>query len=106
METRDDILNELKEIAPQLALLTKTNPYILPDNYFLNFGKLMLEKVKMNEVQEELKALAPELAKIEKQLAFVTAEKELEYFNNFPLQLMQKIRSEDVANELAAVAPM
>ena len=92
METRDDILNELKAIAPRLASLAKTNPYSLPDNYFLNFGKAMLEHVKLNEAGAELKALAPELAKIAKPSGFVTAEMEATYFNSFPLQLMQKIR--------------
>ena len=108
METREDILKELKEIAPKLAAMDKTNPYQVPEGYFLNFKNVMLDKIVLeadlyiNPVMEELKAVAPELAKIQKHSV---AEMPVNYFNDFSAQLIKKIRANEVANELAEVAP-
>src|SRR5580700_1455001 len=100
METRDDILKELKEIAPKLASLDKTNPYVEPENYFLNFKNSILEKVKLNEVREELKVVAPSLLGLEKNFS---VEVPVTYFGNFSGDLLKKIRTNEVANELLEI---
>ena len=102
METREDILKELREIAPQLASLEKVNTYRLPDNYFAGFTNMMLNQVKPVDVKQELLALAPSLLKLQK-----TANPEVPaaYFAGFSGRLLQQVRANEVAKELAAVAP-
>lgn len=103
METREDILKELREIAPKLALLEKANTYQLPDNYFLNFTNNMLQQVKPVDVKQELQVLAPSLLKIEKP---ANAEIPAAYFTDFSGRLIKQVRAGEVAKELATVAPL
>lgn len=102
METRNDILKELREIAPELAKLSKANPYAAPENYFLNFSAGILEKVKYSEVKEELADLAPALSKLKEQAPATPPG----YFSSFSSALLEKIRKEEVNAELKEVAPM
>ena len=102
METRDDILKELREIAPQLESLEKVNAYQLPDDYFVNFTNMMLEQVRPVDIKQELQVLAPSLLKLTKS---ANAEIPAAYFAEFTKGLIQQIRVEDVAKELAVVAP-
>jgi len=102
METREDILKELREIAPRLATLEKVNAYQVPESYFLNFKNMMLEQVKPVDVKQEIHALAPSLAKLHKP---VNAEIPAVYFSDFSSRLLSKVRSEEVAKELATIAP-
>ncbi len=102
METRENILKELKEIAPKLAAIEKKNFYSVPENYFLNFKSEILEQVKLNAVKQELKSVAPELLKIEKRN---TVEVPTGYFNFFSGDLIKKIRTNEVAAELKEIAP-
>ncbi len=101
METRDDILKELREIAPGLAKLHKVNLYTAPENYFLNFSIGVLERAKQSEVQEELTVLAPALSKLKEQKPTVPAT----YFTTFSSSLIDKIRVEEISRELAEIAP-
>ena len=102
METRENILKELKEIAPMLAKMEKRNFYSAPENYFLNFKSEILEQVKLSGVKQELKIVAPELLKIEKMMS---AEVPAGYFNLFADDLMKRIRANEVAAELKEIAP-
>jgi hypothetical protein len=102
MKTKDEILKELQEIAPKLALLEKTNPYKLPDGYFLNFKNVLIEKIKLGEAKFELKSIAPELSKLEISSANQIPEG---YFSNFSTGLINKIRAQEALNELAEIAP-
>jgi hypothetical protein len=102
METREDILKELREIAPQLASLEKVNTYSLPDSYFASFTNMMLEQVKPVDVKQELGALAPSLLKLQKP---VNAEVPAVYFSDFSSRILQQVRAGEVARELAAIAP-
>lgn len=101
METRNDILNELKAIAPRLASIEKKNLYEAPEGYFERFRSEILEQVKMNPVQSELKNVAPSLLNIEKKTAGVPEG----YFNTFSADLLKKIRSNETTTELSAIAP-
>jgi hypothetical protein len=102
METREDILKELRELAPHLASLEKVNAYSVPESYFLNFKNIMLEQVKPVDAKQELQVLAPSLLKIEKPL---NAELPAAYFTDFKSKLLDKVRAEEVAKELAVIAP-
>jgi len=102
METRDDILRELSEIAPKLASMDKTNPYKLPVDYFNSFGSLLLDKIKYGEVKAELRVLAPELSRLNKPVA---AEVPAAYFTGLSGKLIDKIRSIEASQELAEIAP-
>lgn len=103
METREDILRELREIAPKLASMEKINPYKLPEEYFLDFKNELLQRIKFSTVQQELKEFAPGLADLEKPFAMETPAG---YFSNFSHQLVKKIRAKEVALELAEIAPI
>ncbi|HLP49868.1 MAG TPA: hypothetical protein VK154_03230 [Chitinophagales bacterium] len=100
METRENILQELKEIAPRLASLEKKNNFAVPDGYFLNFKNNLLEQVKLQN--QELSTVAPSLLNIEKKN---TAEVPAGYFNAFSADLMKKIRADEIASELSVIAP-
>ena len=102
METRDDILKELREIAPQLASLEKANAFQLPEGYFTGFADMMLNQVKPVDAKQELQVLAPSLSKLQKP---VNADIPVAYFNDFSSRLLNQVRADEVARELAAVAP-
>ena len=102
METREDILKELREIAPHLSSLQKVNAYSVPEGYFLNFKNIMLEQVKPVDVKQELGALAPSLLNVQKPL---NAELPAAYFIDFKSRLLDKVRADEVAKELAVIAP-
>jgi hypothetical protein len=102
METREDILKELKEIAPRLSLLEKVNTYSVPESYFVDFKNMMLEQIKPVDARQELQVLAPSLLKLEKPL---NAEMPAAYFADFKSKLLDKVRADEVAKELAMVAP-
>lgn len=99
MKTRDNIWNELKEIAPALSKMEKQNFYSVPDNYFLKFKTEILNQVNYLEVKEELKSIAPELQKIAKK---DMAQAPAHYFNSFPQQMLtlmandKKIKQEEI----------
>ena len=102
METREDILKELKEIAPQLALLEKVNAFRVPESYFLNFKHSILEQIKPLDAKQELAALAPVLQKLQKP---EWAEPSAAYFSGFSTKILNKVRADEAAQELAAIAP-
>ncbi len=102
MENREEILKELQAIAPVLARMEKTNPYQMPDGYFLKFQDALTEKIKLGEIKAELRVIAPELSKIEKP---VMSNATADYFNSFSAKLVKDIRSKEVLNELLEVAP-
>ena len=102
METRENILKELNEIAPRLASLQKVNAYNVPENYFIDFKNIMLEQVKLVDVKQELQVLAPTLLKLEKP---ANAEAPAVYFSDFKSRILDKVRADEVAKELATVAP-
>jgi hypothetical protein len=66
METRDNILNELKQIAPTLAAMEKKNFYALPDGYFADFKSNIMAQVKLSAVQQELKRSSSKLVECRK----------------------------------------
>ena len=102
METREDILKELKELAPHLASLEKVNTFQVPESYFLNFKNTLLEQIRPVDAKQELQALAPALSKLQKP---ANIEAPAMYFKDLSGQLLNKVRSEEVAKELATLAP-
>jgi hypothetical protein len=102
METREDILRELREIAPKLAVMEKTNPYSLPEGYFMNFGKDLLSRVNLSDAKAELGKVAPTLANLN---AEKVAEVPSSYFKTFSAKMLADIRAKEVVNELTEIAP-
>jgi hypothetical protein len=102
METREDILKELREIAPHLASLQKVNVFKVPESYFVDFKNIVLEQVKLVDVKQELQVLAPTLLKVQKPLQ---VEAPAAYFADFSSRLLNKVRADEVAKELATIAP-
>jgi len=103
MESRDEILKELMEIAPKLSTLNKINTFSVPEGYFAAFKNAMHEQIKTVDAKQELTELAPQLAQLNKakQEEIPTA-----YFKGFSANVLNKIRLNEVAEELAEVAPL
>ena len=102
METRENILKELNELAPTLAKMEKKNFYSVPENYFLNFKSEMLGQVKLSGVKQELKTIASALLNIEDRN---TVKVPVGYFDSFSSGLIKKIRANEIVAELNVVAP-
>jgi len=102
VENSEDILRELRELAPKLAALQKSNPYRVPEGYFVNFANEIVKKTSLSETREELKAIAPELSAIKKE---VLADAPHTYFQGFPEYILKNIRKQEVADELLKEAP-
>lgn len=103
METREEILKELRELAPKLAELPKMNLYQAPNGYFESFGAGM--KVL---VAEATAPVAP--GQLESVLSALKDKKGTDtapagYFNTFSASLLQKIRVSEQAEELSVIAP-
>src|SRR5687767_10627764 len=101
MKNSNDILEELKEIAPRLSSLQKTNFYQVPENYFAHFQSGMLQKIQAMEVEKELKAVAPQLAGLQKDLS---KEVPANYFESFPQEVLKKISSQKAVTPSAKKA--
>lgn len=102
MEKKDDIVNELKQLAPTLAGLEKRNFYTVPNGYFAEFKANMLAQVKASGVELELKDVAPALLNVERKAA---KEVPAGYFSSFSKDLLKQIRTAEVGEELSVIAP-
>lgn len=102
MKNNEDILKELRELAPTLATVQKKNLYTVPDAYFANFSSMVLAQVQLSGVGKELSEVAPALAGLS---GLNKTEAPAAYFSNFSSGLLSKIRADEVADELTAIAP-
>lgn len=102
MKNNENILRELREIAPYLANVEKKNLYTVPDSYFANFSNVVLAQVQLSRVSGELSKVAPALAGLS---GLNKTEAPAGYFSSFSSGLLNKIRANEVADELTAIAP-
>lgn len=86
MENRNDILKELKEIAPALSKIEKKSFDEVPADFFNSFPEAMMKKVR----EQELAQIAPTLSQQKKVNEF---EVPADYFNAFPQQMLTKVSS-------------
>jgi hypothetical protein len=100
METRDDILKELQQIAPKLSALNKVNYYTVPDGYFEELKLSLLQNISTENANGESFLQGSILSKIEKPVISVNDVPE-GYFNTFAVNILQKIKQD----ELSEVAP-
>lgn len=84
MNNKQNISNELKEVAPTLAKLPTGMPYTTPHTYFSHFPLNMLVKIKSTQPVQ----LVPE-----------------GYFENFADHMLDMVKKEDVSYELASISP-
>lgn len=98
MTSAEDILAELKEIAPSIANINRTNVYSVRGDYFNDLPKSTLEHVKKDLFESKL---APSKVPF-----FVPAG----YFDRLSSQIMQKVIGQSVQKEiymeLAEIAPL
>jgi len=101
MKRRDDIKNELKEIAPTLSERVSTNPFKVPENYFDALPQNTLQHVKgvnalvesVNDESNVSNTCPPG------RNPFETPK---EYFNELPNEILQRVKSEP---KVVALAP-
>lgn len=102
MKNNENILQELREIAPYLANVEKKNLYTVPQDYFANFSSVVLAQAQLSGVSGELSEVAPALAGLS---GLNKTEAPAGYFHSFSSGLLNKIRANEVADELTAIAP-
>jgi DNA-binding FrmR family transcriptional regulator len=99
---REEILNELKQIAPTLAGVERVDILGVPENYFSGIQSRIFDAIKAGNAAEELKSIAPGLAAISK-----VQEREVSagYFSSLSSNVLGKIRMSESGSELEAIAP-
>jgi hypothetical protein len=103
MNSDQNILSELQAISPAVANLPKTNPFILPLNYFETNISNLINHIKEKHVNDENNSLNLILS-IEKNNPVF--ELPNDYFESFENKLMNKIRTaQPVDDELSEIAP-
>jgi len=80
---KNNIANELLQVAPLLAAGNKEMPFVIPEGYFDEFIPTMLQLVKASALSD-----VPE-----------------GYFDQFALKMLQKVRKNEVWEELEVVSP-
>lgn len=95
MEQNNEIITELKEIAPELSRLRKPTKGEIPVAYFQSFPFELINTIRAQEVAEELAEVAPALAGIEKQN--ILSPPSANYFHDSPTLIWEKIREENKA---------
>lgn len=103
MRNNEDILKELREIAPKLAGIEKKNLFTVPESYFSNLNNVLMHKVQLSAAGQELPQVAPLLAQLK---GLQQAKAPAGYFSSFSTGLLGKIRAGEVADELQALAPV
>ncbi|MBK7148082.1 MAG: hypothetical protein IPH78_04480 [Bacteroidetes bacterium] len=88
METREHWVSELKEIAPLLSTLQRTNYFSAPEGYFEAFGLQMIELV-----EQEVAVAKSELDALQKSLQ---QQVPAGYFNHFSGEVLRKIKAEEI----------
>ncbi|MBL0310307.1 MAG: hypothetical protein IPP77_11725 [Bacteroidetes bacterium] len=97
MKSSEEILKELKEVAPGLAKLDKSSVGEVPVDYFKSFAVDMMKKIRAEEVAAELSSVAPELARLGK--TSVLEAPPAAYFQSVPSSVLQRIKSEEKIKE-------
>ena len=98
METRIDILNELKEFSPLIAGMEKLNVFTVPNGYFEGLSGHIMKALNGEETGV--------LNDLPKQNSF---EVPAGYFDNLADTILARIRSqqnENASNELRTLSPM
>ncbi len=98
MESRIDILNELKELSPLLDGMEKLHVFTVPEGYFEGLSARILGIVKEEETGV--------LSKLSKQQSF---EVPAGYFDNLSNTILARIKAqqnETAADELRVLSPM
>ena len=86
MKKKDDILSELKEIAPALATLNSHSPYAIEVGYFDAFSEGIIHTMRATDVVEELAHISPVLAQVAKTETHAIPA---QYFRTFPEAMTQ-----------------
>lgn len=106
MSTRITILNELKEISPEVAKIPVTNPYQVPQGYFEEFARKVMMRIKTEglSAKEELETISPLLSGLSKQMPFAAP---VGYFKNLGEHAVAGAKAIEYVNvELENLSPM
>lgn len=99
MKRNEEILQELKKIAPVLASAERKNFYRVPEGYFEQAKLNLLDLIDTQIVKEEMTAVAPHLSSLEKKNTF---EVPASYFTSFPQKMMSRIEADQKLIEVSA----
>lgn len=98
----NEVLNELREIAPALAKLPRSNAFSVPPLYFINLPKTVVQTA----LNEEEKLIEPQLSQVLQQLKSSHAMQVPEgYFTKSRASVLSRVKIEEVAEEVASLSP-
>lgn len=106
MSTRNNILNELKELESSLSGFSLINTYQVPDGYFDGFAARMLKLVKAMDTmdtREELSLLSPLVNDIDRNMPFAIPAN---YFNGLENKIMEGVLASESEEELETMSPL
>ncbi len=97
MKKDNNILDEIREIAPILSKIPRTNPFKVPDNYFEDNASFAAD-CAINLSQDKEVALPAALLGLKKNYLKVPDA----YFENLPAQVLQKVTTLPAEEEVDA----
>jgi len=106
MSTRNDILNELKELNSSLSGLSLINAYQAPVEYFEGFASRMLNMVKAMDAvdaSEELSLLSAVVNGIDRKMPFAVPAN---YFNGLENRIMEGVLASESEEKLETLSPL
>ena len=102
MKNENYILNELNQISPVVAGITRKNLFEVPENYFEQFADTVMLRIKSTQTDEEFSS-----ALTNKNTPFTSPP--ADYFESFAEKMLNRIKAEtgnSVDEELAILSPM
>jgi len=105
----DHLSDDLKEIAPQLLSLRRSNVWSVPDGYFETLADqivYLINHQQIDDVNKELTEVAPFINTITTKTSFIVPAK---YFENLAEEILYRIKhtqNSDVTEELEIIAPL
>ena len=106
MSTRNDILNELRELDSSLSGFSLINTYQVPAGYFDGFASRMINLVKAMDAvdaREELSLLSTLVNDIDRKIPFAIPAN---YFNGLEKKLMDGVLASESEEDLETLSPL
>ena len=103
MKNENEIPNELRQISPLVADLSRENLLKVPENYFEQFASLVMLRIKSLHTDE---AISSSLHTIDKNIQL--SQPPVGYFESFAEKMLKRVKAEtsnSVDEELANLSP-
>ena len=85
--------NIVEILKSELIINTKATPFNIPKGYFDNLSALILDKITIDDAEQEIKLHSPLLFNIKQAQTYNVP---VEYFNELPINLLKKAKASTV----------